>query len=1465
MQGRSQSVAWVLGCAAFGVIGFSDLLQAASALADPGLPPEPMSVIVGTDKIITAADLEDYDRFASSVSADGDVLVVGAYLADVGANDAAGAAYVYERNLAGTNTWNLVCKLTAFDARTGDWFGTAVSVDGDTIVVGSPRAKIVNADRQGAAYVFERNVGALNGWALARKIVASDGMAYDYFGCAVTVSGDSVAVGADGRDNPQPVADVGAVYVYERNLAGTNTWAQAAKLNPPNLDPLSHFGRAVAMDGDHLAVGEPGYLTDRGRVSIFERTLPDQSAAWTLARTVSASDGEDNDLFGCAVDVRGDVLIAGASGYDGANGDSGAAYIFERNAGGTHFWGQVRTLQSSVPAVLGGFGSAVAAWGDRVLVGAAHAHSDRGMAYMFERNAGSVEAWSQVAQITPVVRDTNNFFGCSVALAGDVVVAGAYGCNVERGAAYLFSHRAADWVQADRIFSSSPAAYDYLGLSIALSGDLLAAGAPYDDDGTTVDEGSVAIFERNRGGANSWGTVDTIKAALGGSNDLFGCAVAFAGDFLAVGAKGDDSWRGSAYLYERNRTDTNAWGYVGRRVASDGAADDQFGASVAGDGSVLAIGAPGENLAEGAIYILERHAGGTNAWGQIKRSAASGSKSDGLGTSIGVAGDLIVSGAPFDSTSRGCAYIFERNQGGTNGWGEARTLVASDGASADLFGTSVGAGGDVILVSAPGDASSRGAAYIFERNAGGANLWGQVRKLTASDGAAGDKFGASVAISGSLAIVGAPGDDGLMGALYVFERNAGGTNQWGQTRKMKASDAAAGDSFGLAVATAGDLFAISSPSNDYTYTDRGSVYIFETMSVPELSITDATGVETHSGTTNFSFVVSLSSTAVVDTAVFYVTSNGTAQSGNDYNTASGVVTIPVGSISRTVSVGVRGDVVFEADEDFFLVLSSPSNAVISDTSARGLIQNDDSLPAMGISDAAKPEASSVSGLEFTIYLDASIGTTASVSWATSNDTALAGSDYTATSGVATVIAGSTSVTVRVNGKTDTLYEINETFWVVLSNPVNATLAEALGRGTVANDDPAPVAGVADSSRTEGENFVFSCYLNTSSSVPAIVSFSTSNLTATAGSDYDANSGTVTFPPGVTLQSFVVTNRQDAFDESDELFRVKIAAVADCTIGNGEADADIYDDDPEPTLAVEAVSALEGDSGSTTFVFHITLSAPSGRTVSFSYVTSDQTAIEVYDYTRVSGSIGFAPGVTATNISVAVRGDISREPDETFGFLLLNPNNAIYWGPATATILNDDLSLPSIWLENAGVTEGHASTTSMLFNVILDLKTGYDVSFSYATSNGTALAGSDYAAASGVAVIPAGEGSCKIPVFVNGDLQAEPNETLYLVISEPGNAVISGGQALGTIQNDDVLSQILSLSIVGSNAVVQWSAASGMRYTVQTATNLSATSAWSNLAPSNQVGPAAPPWSMSLTNPIPVPSPRGFYRIQVTPQ
>ena len=328
-------------------------------------------------------------------------------------------------------------------------------------------------------------------------------------------------------------------------------------------------------------------------------------------------------------------------------------------------------------------------------------------------------------------------------------------------------------------------------------------------------------FDLVRRGRNN----KNFTASDAASGDLFGSSVSISGDYAVVGARQDNSNAGSAYIFVRSGT---TWTQQQKLTASDAASYDWFGASVSVSGNYAVVGAYGNDDAgtysnSGSAYIFVRS--GTTWTQQQKLTASDAAVSDRFGVSVSVSGDYAVVGANGDNSHTGSAYIFVRS--GTT-WTQQQKLTASDAVEADSFGVSVSVSGDYAVVGAydtNDGGTNSGSAYIFVRSG---TTWTQQQKLTASDAAASDWFGASVSVSGNYAVVGAYGNDDAgtysnSGSAYIFVRS--GTT-WTQQQKLTASDAAASDAFGMSVSVSGDYAVVGAYDTNDGANLRGSAYVF---------------------------------------------------------------------------------------------------------------------------------------------------------------------------------------------------------------------------------------------------------------------------------------------------------------------------------------------------------------------------------------------------------------------------------------------------------------------------------------------------------------------------------------------------------------------------------------------------------------------------------------------------------------
>ena len=587
---------------------------------------------------------------------------------------------------------------------------------------------------------------------------------------------------------------------------------------------------------------------------------------------------------------------------------------------------------------------------------------------------------------------------------------------------------------------------------------------------------------------------------------------------------------------------------------------------------------------------------------------------------------------------------------------------------------------------------------------------------------------------------------------------------------------------------------------------------------PALSINDVTVTEGNAGTTTANFTVSLSSSRSQVVMVDYATSDGTATLGSDYQSMSGTVSLSPGTTIQTINVTVDGDFTEEDDETFFVDLSNVSNAAIVDNQGQGTILNDDGTPMLSIDDVSVSEGNSGSvTANFTISLSIASGQEINVDYQTSDGTAIAGSDYQSTSGTASFSPGTTTQIISVIVDGDFVDEDDETFFIDLSNASNAAIVDNQGQGTILNDDTdvdldvnialgkpitassfraenPPENGNDNNNRTHWRSRKVDLNnreewlmvdLGSSVSIGLVIVRWYKTYYATEYEFETSNNATD------WLTVFSTTGGQEGEQGftvvANPARYVRLKMIRDNKLTYRLEEIEIYsgeDNGTLPTLTINDVSVTEGDAGTTTADFTVSLSSSSTEIVTADYTTSDGTAIAGSDYQSTSGTASFSPGTTTQVISVIVDGDLDDEGNETFFVDLSNVSNAIITdNQGQGTIFNDD-STPMLSIDDVSVSEGDAGTVTANFTISLAVANGQGINVDYQTSDGTAIVGSDYQATSGTASFSPGTTTQIVSVIVNGDLDDEGNETFFVDLSNASNAAIADNQGQGTILNDD---------------------------------------------------------------------------------
>jgi len=590
---------------------------------------------------------------------------------------------------------------------------------------------------------------------------------------------------------------------------------------------------AVKVDGSS---GRPEGMSEEEWAQILAR-LPDGSDALMASEGVRAvtqsakltnPSGGAGDFLGCSVAVskEGEWAVVGAyHATVGVKANHGNALLFHRNTDNAT-WSLFKTLLPSDGDAEWLFGKSVAISGDIIAVGSPGAfYNYVGRVYIYYRNQGGADNWGQVRNLLPSDWGMNDNLGQSVALDGDILVAGAplddVGSNADQGSAVIFSRNwggADNWGMVKRIVTDKdPAAGDQFGTSVSVEGGIVVAGAPYHEG-----KGAAFLFYRNLNGADQWGQWGERGNPDATASGRFGSSVSLACDYLLVGAPGSDSNRGAAYVFGRNEYNADQWWLTKKLTASDGAANDEFGNSVALTDGVALVGAYFDNIGgadrRGSAYLFSQNQGGANNWGQIRKLTASdGAAHDWFGVAVALQTGTILVGAMLDDigaiANQGSAYIFRYDAG----WAPRNTLTAYDAGNYDwkCFGEEVAISGGIAAVRAATSLyNNSDETYIFYRNQGGSHAWQFVKKLTVPPGWGFlyDDNQYDLDLDGDVLVIGCPFEDSDNGAVYIFSRNQGGADNWGQVKRIVGTGL--GDvytEFGWSVALDNSTLVVGAP------------------------------------------------------------------------------------------------------------------------------------------------------------------------------------------------------------------------------------------------------------------------------------------------------------------------------------------------------------------------------------------------------------------------------------------------------------------------------------------------------------------------------------------------------------------------------------------------------------------------------------------------------------------------------
>jgi hypothetical protein len=550
--------------------------------------------------------------------------------------------------------------------------------------------------------------------------------------------------------------------------------------------------------------------------------------------------------------------------------------------------------------------------------------------------------------------------------------------------------------------------------------------------------------------------------------------------------------------------------------------------------------------------------------------------------------------------------------------------------------------------------------------------------------------------------------------------------------------------------------------------------------------------------------VTLSASSASTVTVAYSTTDQTAKAGVDYTATSGNLVFAPGQTSQTFQVAIMPQPVPSSPPKGFQVsLATPINATLGSPNPAGVVlANNPTPPTVQFSSSTYSANESAGSATITVTLSVASAQTVTVNYATSGGTAVPGKDYVPAAGTLTFSGGSTSQTFQVQFNNNGLPGSSTTVGLSLSNPNGATLGSPSSATLTIVDDNPPVPTVQFDftdywAYASDGTATITVSLSNPFSLPVTVNYATSDGSAMAPVDYLPANGTLTFAPGDVSASFQVALVDSGVAGPDKTVNLTLSTPTNATLGNqNTAVLTIVNDNspppPPPTVQFDVPEYIVNESEGTATI-SVSLSAPSTQPITVNYSTSDGTATNPDDYLSTSGTLTFAPGQITQTFQVIIVPDTVVEPDETINLTLTNPTNASLGAQATSvlTIMDDDPPPPpppgpaptvEFDLSSYSVNESDGSVA-----IAVSLSNSYylPVTVQYQTSDGSAMAPTDYLPAVGFLTFPPGTTSLAFEVSVVQNNTPGANKTVNLSLSNPVNASLgTPPTAVLTIVNDN---------------------------------------------------------------------------------
>ncbi|MHC5065876.1 MAG: hypothetical protein ACYTG5_18080 [Planctomycetota bacterium] len=669
--------------------------------------------IAGPD-VLVPRDPWPSSFFGNAVAIDGDRIVVGAK----GTSQEGpwtGTAYVFERS---GGVWSEQARLIAASQTSWDLFGHAVAISGDTILVSARWKGLGIKHLAGAVFVFER----LPSGRYARSRLVGEAVG-DMFGESLAIDGDTIAIGAWSADAHG--LNSGAVHIFVRQ---GSEWVQEARVCALDGAPYDHFGASLALAGDLLVVGAEGdddLQNERGSVYVFER----QAGAWNQTAKLGPSDGAQQDLFGTTVAIDSGVIYVGSPAHANPGGGSGAIYRYENHGG--------QWQETGIKFGEGNLGTALAAGEDRLLSTDARGS---GTVRIYESSDPGLPLSDSISGVQ--FNRGGEHFGTGLAVLGDLVIAGDPGSPSLRPVIQIQSRRSPGLPQQ---IIQVQFRQRGVGQRIAAHGNVFVTAGDVD----------AWIYERKGDG---WNLVAEIGLLAPQINANLGTAIAVDREQVLVSSPGHvvSSQPNAGVVLSFRKNPAGNW--VQAQSITRGIAGERLGRCMALSQDWLFLGTSGSS---NKVHVYELQAG---VWVQVDSIDGPASAED-FGFDLACEGDVLVVGAPGKDLSTGAAYLYIWDG---FSWESRGTLQGSNTSHGDRFGEAIAIHDDSIMIGAPESTPSSnrtGSAYLFAKT--GDHQWLEVEHIIPPTNIRA-RFGAELDMGEGVWAIGA-NEDGLGGAVYRYD------------------------------------------------------------------------------------------------------------------------------------------------------------------------------------------------------------------------------------------------------------------------------------------------------------------------------------------------------------------------------------------------------------------------------------------------------------------------------------------------------------------------------------------------------------------------------------------------------------------------------------------------------------------------------------------------------------------------